>query len=1202
MSQDVEYQVSSYQVNPPGSKSADSTNQEDKVEVSLRTKFKTAGTAAANHAKERLEQQKASGASPSGEPTQDFASDRWAQVGYNAKMTALKAKREREQTNEKLFSRVVVNAITWDVWSPPPGNSISGKVVPGFLVKHKHRRKCSLELHRVTPMKDLETSVRHENEQMNRSHPYYESIVRILVPENKELSRKVKYDALKDMANNNTSMDTFTSVQQIRYDQTDFNHDDDATVNTVSSTSSSATTKYPLIEDHGGREYGGWKPRYSLPMQGIYIRAQNKKTVTILISLNDFKQERDLIFDTTEDASSFIKEVEKQQRLENDRQDERLRLSLGRQITLPKFEKLDLLFEIVSAYNIPIGDLKSCDPYVSVFMGHQEVHRTDIRHNTLNPIWTLGTGSLFLLQVESRRFFVEDGLKFVIKDYDRGNKDDVLGICTVGPKTIYTANGERMEFNLTPAKKVDGDEPNLSTLVLRCRRATAHDLKFMTDFAKNKSKTGVVSYSAPEADSNVLKTLTTKVKKTDSNGETLYKARPFPDPNRPAIETEWLSKEALQKAVLEPSRQWIELGEGDLGKIYLEILGCDGLPNMDTGALLGNKTDAFVACVFEDVYGRTDVINDCLSPRWTSWSSRAFILRIAHPSSVLNLGIFDYDSGGVDNHDLIGRVSVDLTNFRSATEYVLSYNFCRSARISERKSVGKLMIRLRMEVEDERKLAMAALYPPPPIYVNTKSKKDFYVIKKTCFGSVNEDRYSVSTLKSYVDELYDLQHVLFHIEDGLATLLLWRGQMEVTIPYLDVEINVPIHSICAFILSTFLVEHPTLIPSFCFGTLAWLLLAIGGWRQSSENVWKRTHSYSQIFRMIAFGDDNAEPHKIKPFENYEEAKKEAEDWVKRIEESEKDAALLAEEANQIEVERQRELMEVGDIDTATKANQSGISPNPVRAALYPIQIMLGILVRGIRIISNILSWQEAYISFWVTTCSLGLAIVSLFVPWLWCLKWGARIFAWTVFGPWMKLVDIYYVSLIAPETEEEREHRKRQEKLAQKLQNTEIAKQAQIKRENTAKLKSMKEYLFGKLSIRVPILKQDRYQDIPLAESFATPYREKNFSLAELAIKEAGYHKTRVPGQTLVGDMIPYVKEESFTQAPVGKATLHPEKLSRNAPGSKVGIVTNSRKIMMAFGMAIGITYYGTTLIVEMLTHVDEWLTSVMASASNGEL
>mgnify|MGYP001249704215 CR=1 FL=1 len=165
----------------------------------------------------------------------------------------------------------------------------------------------------------------------------------------------------------------------------------------------------------------------------------------------------------------------------------------------------------------------------------------------------------------------------------------------------------------------------MSTLVLRCRRATAYDLNFMADFAKNKSKTGVVSYSGPEADSGVLKTLATKVKKTDSNGETLYRARPFPDPKRPSTETEWLSKKELQKAVLEPSHQWIELGEGDLGEIYLEILGCDGLPNMDTGGLLGIKTDAFVACVFEDVYGRTDVINDCLSPRWrrADWTGPA---------------------------------------------------------------------------------------------------------------------------------------------------------------------------------------------------------------------------------------------------------------------------------------------------------------------------------------------------------------------------------------------------------------------------------------------------------------------------------------------------------------------------------------------------------------------------------------------------
>jgi len=291
-----------------------------------------------------------------------------------------------------------------------------------------------------------------------------------------------------------------------------------------------------------------------------------------------------------------------------------------------------------------------------------------------------------------------------------------------------------------------------------------------------------------------------------------------------------------------------------------------------------------------------------------------------------------------------------------------------------------------------------------------------------------------------------------------------------------------------------------------------------------------------------------------------------------------------------------------DTDLGTKMNQSSINPNPVRAALYPIQLCLGIIVRAIRIITNILSWQEAYISFWVTTCSLVLAIISLFIPWLWCLKWGSRVFAWTLFGPWMKLVDIYYVSLIEPETDEQRERRKKAEKLAQKLQHSEKVVQARIARENTAKLKSMKEYMFGKYALRVPVLKQDRYQDIPLAESFATPYREKDFSLAELAMQEAGYNKRRVPGQTLVGDMIPYVKEENFTRAPIGKATLNPEKLAKNAPGARGGLVPNSRTIVMAVGLAVGITYYGTTLAAEALTQIDEWMTSMVAPISNKEL
>ena len=355
-----------------------------------------------------------------------------------------------------------------------------------------------------------------------------------------------------------------------------------------------------------------------------------------------------------------------------------------------------------------------------------------------------------------------------------------------------------------------------------------------------------------------------------------YKIRPGPDPKRPPEETEWLTNPALQEHVLDPSHEWVDMGEGELGKVYVEILGCDGLPNMDSGGFYGNKTDTFVACVYEDVYGRTDVIDDCLSPRWLPWSNRAFIFSMGHPSSLLNIGVFDYDAGSdrLSDHDLIGRISVDLTNFRSATEYVLSYNICPSARIAGRKSEGKVMIRLRMDIFNERKLVLASLSPPKATYVNTTSRKDFRVIRQTCFGAIDEHRYSIQTLKSYIDELRELQYALFYMDDALMTLLLWRGHFEMKLPFRTKKIKLPIHSFNAFVISTFLVEHPQLFPSFFFGSVAWLLFAIMGWRRNVENVWYHCHSYFAIFKMLSLGDDFAEPHKIEPFENFDAATKE----------------------------------------------------------------------------------------------------------------------------------------------------------------------------------------------------------------------------------------------------------------------------------------------------------------------------------------
>ena len=176
------------------------------------------------------------------------------------------------------------------------------------------------------------------------------------------------------------------------------------------------------------------------------------------------------------------------------------------------------------------------------------------------------------------------------------------------------------------------------------------------------------------------------------------------------------------------------------------MLSAKGLPNLDTGSWLGNLTDSFVSIVYEDTFVRTDTIDDCLNPVWLPWSQRAFILNIGHASSQIFLGVFDFDAG-FDDHDLIGRVSIDITNLRPDTEYTLNYDIYPSARVSGRDKQGEITVRLRLEIPDERKMALSALEPPPPTYVNVKKGKDFRVIRQTCMGMTDTDKYSIRTLK-----------------------------------------------------------------------------------------------------------------------------------------------------------------------------------------------------------------------------------------------------------------------------------------------------------------------------------------------------------------------------------------------------------------------------------------------------------------------
>lgn len=584
-----------------------------------------------------------------------------------------------------------------------------------------------------------------------------------------------------------------------------------------------------------------------------------------------------------------------------------------------------------------------------------------------------------------------------------------------------------------------------------------------------------------------------------------------------------MTEPQIDEEVVKESQNWLDAGSGSLGRIYLEVLECEGLPNLDTGGFLGNKTDTFVTAIYEDTIVKTDIIDDCLSPRWLPWSNRAFVFHMMSSSSPLYLGVFDYDPG-FDDHDLIGRVAIDLTNMHKNTTFVLKYDIFPTAKLTDRVKQGSIKIRLRLEVDDERKMLLSALEPPPTVYVNCKSRKEWTTVRYTCQGKVDTSAYSMKVINSYVEELLSYQHLMYYIQDAVMSVLLWKGHFECTI--LGHDIKLPLHSMNAFITLTTLVEHPRLAPCFFFASIGWLLVAVMGWRRRAPDPWSRCKPYTEFAETLALGNSMAAPPSIDSYENAEEAAKFQESMQQRIIDAEESARVAYEKQQKEQEEEMAEIEGVGgDADISTKQGSGIVSSIDVfKPFLFPIQQYLDLAVGYVRIVRNVIVWQEAYISFWVTTGCFGLAVVFFFLPWVFLLQWTARIIVWVVFGPWMKLVDVFYVSKIKPLSEDEEAEKQRQAELARRLRRKDKVKEARIQKEDATKLKAMKKIMFGKFVTKVPVIKQDRHQDFPLAESSATPYTPKEHSLAELAMKEAGYHRTRLPGQHLVGNMIPRVR------------------------------------------------------------------------------
>lgn len=122
-------------------------------------------------------------------------------------------------------------------------------------------------------------------------------------------------------------------------------------------------------------EYDGWKVKYKLPLSAVHLLGVNKRVVSFDFAYHSINQNRQIFFDTEEDALDCNNFIESQKVQEEQRQLQKFALN-SRGFNVTPTENISLLVEIVGATGLIPGDTETSDPYVMCYFNHQLVHRT----------------------------------------------------------------------------------------------------------------------------------------------------------------------------------------------------------------------------------------------------------------------------------------------------------------------------------------------------------------------------------------------------------------------------------------------------------------------------------------------------------------------------------------------------------------------------------------------------------------------------------------------------------------------------------------------------------------------------------------------------------------------------------------------------------------------------------------------------------
>ena len=225
----------------------------------------------------------------------------------------------------------------------------------------------------------------------------------------------------------------------------------------------------------------------SYRIEDIMILGQRNNTCEVQVGSGDETKVYDIRFQSEEDSLNFAEVVEQLRASELERSKRQAEIYKGKQMEKKNSKKvgddleasINLLVEIVSATSLPTaGTFSSRNPYVIVKMGGTEIHRTKVLSKTVEPIWTLETGSLFLVQMDPEEFFSSTGgMTLILADYHTFGANRVLGRVRLGLQQILKMTGKRETFAIVFENDIDISSSANPRLHLRIKEASKSDIQ-----------------------------------------------------------------------------------------------------------------------------------------------------------------------------------------------------------------------------------------------------------------------------------------------------------------------------------------------------------------------------------------------------------------------------------------------------------------------------------------------------------------------------------------------------------------------------------------------------------------------------------------------------------------------------------------------------------------------------------------------------